>query len=86
MNLTKSLFVVMVIILCLPFIMTASTFLIYIHVHGDPVNDPENQLTTVNAFMTLALFTALQVPIGFLPLTINFLSAVRTYIFNGYTQ
>ena len=67
----------MLINLCLPFLMTASTFLIYTHVHGDPVNDPDNQLNTINAFMTLALFSMIAVPLGFLPLTINFLSAVQ---------
>ena len=67
----------MVLFTCLPFILTASTFLIYVHVHGDPVNDPGNQLNAMKAFMTLALYNLLQVPLGFLPIIINFLSAVR---------
>lgn len=64
---------VMVIFLVTPFVLTAVTFIIYTHVHGD---DPDNQLTAVRAFMTLALYNLLQVPLGFLPMVINFLSAV----------
>ena len=67
------LILVMVIFLVTPFILTAATFLIYTHVHGD---DPDNQLDAVRAFMTLALYNLLQVPIGFLPTIISFASAV----------
>ena len=63
----------MVIFLVTPFILTAVTFIIYTHIHED---DPDNQLTAVRAFMTLALYNLLQVPLGFLPMVINFLSAV----------
>ena len=58
----------------MPFMLTAGTFLIYMAVHG---NDLDNQLTAVNLFMTMSLYGILQVPLGFLPMLINFLSAVR---------
>ena len=66
----------MVPFLCLPFFLTASTFLIYTHIHGDPIQDPDNQLNAEKAFMTLALYNLLQIPLGFLPVIVNTLSAV----------
>ena len=64
---------VMVLFLCMPTVLTASTYLIYTGVHGD---DPDNQLTPVRVFMVLALYNFLQVPLGFLPVVINFLATV----------
>ena len=68
----------MVLFMVMPFMLTAGTFLIYLAVHG---NDLDNQLTAVSLFMTMSLYGTLQVPLGFLPMLINFLSAVRTLRF-----
>ena len=63
----------MVLFLCMPTVLTASTYLIYTRVHGD---DPDNQLTPVRIFMVLALYNLLQIPLGFLPIVITFIAAV----------
>ena len=64
---------VMVLFIVMPFMLTAGTFLIYMAVHG---NDLNNQLSVVSLFMTMSLYGILQVPLGFLPMLINFFTTV----------
>ena len=69
---------VMVLFMVMPFMLTAFTFLIYMAVHG---NDLNNQLSVVSLFMTMSLYGILQVPLGFLPMLINFFATVRLCIY-----
>ena len=62
--------------------LTVGTFLIYMAVHGDDLN---NQLSVVSLFMTMSLYGILQIPLGFLPMLINFFTTVRSSIHAIYS-
>lgn len=61
----------MVIFVVMPFLVTASTLLIYSSVSGAAA------LTPARAFVTLTLFQLLQMPLGLLPMSLSYLAAVR---------